>query len=185
MWDLVQWISHSRREHYRNQESLPPPGTPQMNESKSHVAACSTYFYASVAVLLLITGAIKAAGIAYGFKGMKAGNSVIPLFSNMQMICLSAIIEVAVGSLLLLVHDLTLRRVLVYWIVSLFLAYRLGLVIVGDYSGCGCLRGLSLLLDSNKGLENAVAMSILVYMVMGNIVFHLLTTFTGLRETEH
>ena len=99
----------------------------------------SGYFYSSVAVLLLITGAIKAAGIAHGFRGMKAANSVIPFFSNLQIIFLSAVIEFAAGCVLILAHDFYLRRLVVYWMASLFLAYRLGLVIVGDYSGCGCL----------------------------------------------
>lgn len=134
----------------------------------------SGYFYSSVAVLLLITGAIKAAGIAHGFRGMKAANSVIPFFSNLQIIFLSAVIEFAAGCVLILAHDFYLRRLVVYWMASLFLAYRLGLVIVGDYSGCGCLRGLSVLLDSNKGLENVVAVSILAYMLAGNMVFHFL-----------
>ena len=155
-----------------------------MNESKSDNTSYSGYFFASVALLLLISGAIKAAGIAYGFRGMKAGNSVIPFFSNFEVICVAAIIELAVGCSLLFVHDLHLRKLLVYWIVSLFLAYRLGLAIVGDYSGCCCLRGLSVLLDTNKGLENTIAMSILVYMLVGNVAFHLLTHFKRRPHTR-
>jgi hypothetical protein len=149
-----------------------------MDKSKSQDTSYSGYFFASVGLLLLISGVTKAAGIAYGFGGMKARNSVIPFLSNFEVICVAAIIELAVGcSLLLFVRDFHLRKVVVYWIVSLFLAYRIGLAIVGDYSGCGCLRGLSVVLDTNKGLENTIAMSVLVYMLAGNVAFHLLTHF--------
>jgi hypothetical protein len=55
---------------------------------------------------------------------------------------------------------------------------------VGDYSGCGCLQGLSVLLDSNKGVENAVAVGILAYMLIGNVTFHLLTWVDDWRRKE-
>jgi hypothetical protein len=155
-----------------------------MVNSKPQRISYSGYFYGSVALLLLVTGATKAAGLVHGFRGMKAANSVIPFFSNFQMICCAAAIELVVGCVLVFLRPVYVRRLLVYWIVSIFLSYRLGLMFVGDYSGCGCLQGLSVLLDSNKGVENAVAVGILAYMLIGNVTFHLLTWVDDWRRKE-
>lgn len=145
----------------------------EMNEPLPVRVPFVRYFYFVVGFMLLAVAAMKAAAVIYGFKGMGARNPVLPMLSNLHVVGVAAVVELAVGCVVLFAQEFGPKRLAVYWIASVFVAYRLGLLIVGSYTSCGCLHGFSLLLESNSSTENAIATSILAFMLLGTVVSHL------------
>jgi hypothetical protein len=97
------------------------------------------WFVRSVAVILFITAAAKC------FSVYKSGGSIItmdPLFTFIRtdvLLVLVALLETGCAVSLCLMKKQRLQLLLIIWLSTLFLFYRIGLLAVGYTGPCNCL----------------------------------------------
>jgi hypothetical protein len=136
-----------------------------MNSGKPRPSA-SFYLLRTAAVILFLTGFLK---IFSGFGDVKLlgqANPLIWFLTNRQMLFVAALIELAVGTILVCRVN---RLLQVSWLVSLanvFLVYRVGLWWIGYKGSCACLGHLSDWLRIKPETADWISQGALAYMLI-------------------
>lgn len=124
-------------------------------------------FYKSAAALLLVTALAKLYSAGGSARLLQAQDQLLHLGYRPVMI-LAALIEVAVAAFLLRNRSGLRRSLLLLWLSSNFIAYRLGNYLLGIHS-CSCLGRLADRLPLPRGLADAVLQVLLLWWFVGSL----------------
>lgn len=98
-------------------------------------------FLASAAGVLVITAGVKLVGSARSVPYLGLDDPLVPFITNRTVMVLSAIMELAVASLMIVRRAEPLRLPSIAWLATLFFSYRIGLWLINYNGPCPCLGG--------------------------------------------
>jgi hypothetical protein len=130
----------------------------------------------TAALLLMLTAAAKilAASSEAGILGQ--ADPLFGLLSMRQSMLLAAALEITVVVHVLRTPDILRKAVLLLWIGSVFLVYRIGLWWVGFEGSCRCLGNLGDVFGISAETADWIAKGILGYLLVGSaaiLLWHL------------
>jgi len=126
-------------------------------------------FPASAAAILLATATAKTIS---GFGSAEVLEQPDPILgiSFRSAFFVAGTIELAVGLICLFAKCLRWQTGLVAWLATIFVVYRLGLVLVGYKQPCNCLGGFTDALHITPGAADAAMKCILAYLLLVSYV---------------
>lgn len=134
---------------------------------KSTISFVTKWFVRSVAVILFITATAKC------FSVFKSGGEITtmdPVFTFIRtdvLLVLVALLEISCAVCLCLVEKQRLQLLLIIWLGTLFLLYRVGLLAVGYTGPCACFgKPQSWLFFPFFKSLNAIMKWVLAYMLV-------------------
>lgn len=127
----------------------------------------SHWFEVSVGVILVITAAAKATA-AFGSAGaLSVPDPIFHLQFN-NLLFLVGIVEMSIAGACFLSRTKWFTSLLIAWLATSCLVYRLGLWWVGWQGPCRCLGSLTDALSINPKTADTIATALLVYLIGGS-----------------
>jgi hypothetical protein len=131
-------------------------------------SAVAKLFYGSVILILLATAALKIISLGLGGPSLRVTDPVLFFLSTRVVMVCAAAVEVFVVVALLYV-PLQFRALMIVWLCSVFICYRLGLRAV-DYDGpCPCLGHAFSWLGADWRRYDTVSLGLLAYLTFGSV----------------
>lgn len=124
-------------------------------------------FYKSAAALLLVTAMAKLYSAGGNAKLLQTQDQLLHL-GYRPVIIIAALIEVAVAALLFRNRSGLRRSLLLLWLSSNLIAYRLGNYLLGIHT-CACLGRLADRLPLPRGLADIVLQVLLLWWFVGSL----------------
>lgn len=128
-------------------------------------------FLFSAALLLLVTGAIKVVSSGQEVKFLTAQHVLFKALTNRQVLLVTAVVEIAVGLILLSRSTPELKLGVISTLATVFLSYRCSLWLVGYKGPCLCLGGAVNWLGINPRFADWSLNLMLGYLVLGSYWF--------------
>ena len=141
-------------------------------------------FFRSAALILATTALLKTAGALAGHPVLDAPDPLFHWFSRRQLAGGAAVFEIILAVALWRMTSAHGRCFLVSWITAVFLAYRVGLWLIGYEGICPCLGAT---LDAWTGsalAEDRVASGLFVYLLVGSMTTAFILYRRGRRSPE-
>lgn len=124
------------------------------------------FFYSSGGILL-VTATAKVAS-AFGSAWILESFDPILRVPFRELFWIAAIVEVAVGVVCFCGNRIALQAVLVAWLATNFLVYRLGLIWIGYQKPCPCLGNLTGAIHVSPLIADEVMKLVLTYLLIGS-----------------
>jgi hypothetical protein len=125
------------------------------------------YFIYSSAVMLLITSGAKFIGAA-GHEKILAELDPIVEISTKSLILVMAIAELLTAAVCLRTKEFWPSSILIAWLATNFLAYRIILHVIGYKKPCSCLGNVTDALHISPQVADATMKIILAYLLVGS-----------------
>jgi hypothetical protein len=126
------------------------------------------WYIAGTVLVLAVTGFAKVGASFGGARILEEPDPLVLVLSNRQVMLLAAAMEAIVIGLLLREVSVHRRVVLIAWISSVFLAYRVGLWGIGYGGSCSCLGHLTDALGISTETADLASKLILGYLLLGS-----------------
>ena len=126
-------------------------------------------FRRSVALLLLSTAAAKLIS-AGGHAAILDFPDPLLVLRNRQLLVLVALVEIIIAAALLSRLSVQTRYLLVAWLSSNFILYRLGLHVLSPGKPCPCLGTITERLRLSPDQVNGVLWGVALYLLAGSII---------------
>lgn len=125
------------------------------------------FFIISAAAMLLITSLAK---LFNGFGNARILDLPDPVFllSYKYVLWIVGAVELAISLICILGRRIALQSALVAWLVTCFLIYRFGLLLVGQTKLCPCLGNLTDALHVTPQTAGVVMQLVLAYLFLGS-----------------
>jgi hypothetical protein len=124
-------------------------------------------FISSAVVLLLATSAAKFVS-SFGHARILDRNDPIFQVSFRVLFLIVASLELGVSLFCILSKSILQRIAMVAWIATMFLAYRMGMILVGYNRPCPCLGNLTDSLHLSPQTATLATTTILIYLTIGS-----------------
>lgn len=144
-----------------------------MNNKNNQVKYYS-WFCVSVSVLLVLTATAKFIALMEGKPFLAIPDGVFTTIPTGDLLMLAAVLEVLVAAVVFFKRKDPFASVVCFWLVSVFVAYRLLAKALYAHRPCRCLGGV---LDWTKlptSVLDALPIIILVYIGTGSLLYLLL-----------
>jgi hypothetical protein len=125
-------------------------------------------FLRSAGVLLLATAAAKVLSAVATSRALQSLDPIFMLPFRYELVLVAGI-EAVLGIICFLSAKIVLRAALLAWLTSLFLIYRLGLLLVGYEGPCRCLGNLTDALHVAPQTADAIMKGVLGYLLVGSL----------------
>jgi hypothetical protein len=125
------------------------------------------WFVISAGLILGLTGLAKVWS-AFGDVKLLTVPDPITGLSFRTMLLLAAVAELPIAAVCLFAKANRLATVLVAWLASIFLVYRLGLWWIGWKKPCGCLGNLTDTLGISPHTADVIIKGLLAYLLIGS-----------------
>lgn len=129
----------------------------------------SRWFLSSTILILATTALLKLVAALQSLDAIRAADPLFPFLSTRQMLVCAAALEFSVVALLLRRKEGVDRSLVLLWLSALFLAYRVGLLIIGCRGPCWCLGDPFKWLGVSRMVLDRVAIGLLAYLVIGSV----------------
>ena len=126
----------------------------------------NTWFRLSAGAILAITGSAKIVSAFGGAKILAVADPIWGLQFGYVMV-VTGTIEVAIASLCLVKKFQGLSTILIMWLATNLLAYRLGLWWMGWHRPCGCLGNWTDALHVPPDTADNIMKAVLAYLLIG------------------
>ena len=138
-----------------------------LNSSASPRSSVGTWFVRAAAVVLAVTGVAK---VWTSFAPTKVLAVADPLtgISFGHLMLAVGVLELAIASVCFLAKSQKLKLVLIAWLATNFLAYRLGLWWTGWHKPCSCLGNLTDALHISPQTADMAMKIVLAYLLIGS-----------------
>jgi hypothetical protein len=120
-------------------------------------------------LLLAVTALAKILAATGEARILAQPDPLLGLISMRQSMLLAAALEIVVVVLVLRAPDIVRKAVLLLWIGSVFLFYRIGLWLVGFEGSCRCLGNVGDVFGISAETADWTAKGILVYLLVGSV----------------
>jgi len=124
------------------------------------------WFILTAGAVLVFTGAAKLLSSAGGAKVLDLADPVF-MFSNRHVLMFAGVVEAGVGLYCLVKRREALQSLLVAALATCFVAYRLGLALMGYKGHCNCLGQLTDALGVDPALVDRLLVVALAYLLVG------------------
>jgi hypothetical protein len=128
--------------------------------------ACG-FFFRAAGWILLVTASAKLVS-SFGHARALAVAEPISGFSFRWVLLGVAAVELAVAVLCLRSEDFRLQTLIVAWLATSFMAYRLGLALLGYTGPCGCMGHITDALHLPSQQVDSVMKGILAFLLLGS-----------------
>jgi len=142
------------------------------------------YIY-STAVILFVTAMIKFTSAAGNAPILDWLDSLLPL-TNRTSFILAGVMEVGLSTFLFLGNERPVKISVIAWLSLVYLIYRLGLLWAGFPNICSCLGNLNERFPISPAIENTIAWTLLVWLLIGSHLFGVyhLTNRRNLKSSQ-
>lgn len=124
-------------------------------------------FLTTTVMLLAMTAALKLASVGGRDALLGLYDPVIPFFTNRQLLALTAVVEIGYAIAIWKHRNTSFGFILVGSLSLTFLAYRMGLSLVGHQGNCSCLGHPGRWLFSREQDLRLVANAVLIFLLSG------------------
>jgi len=122
----------------------------------------------SLVAMLSLTALAKIVAASGEARILGQADPLFGLLTMRQSMLLAAAVEMVVVVLILRAPDILRKAVLLLWIGSVFLVYRIGLWWVGVEGSCRCLGNVGDVFGISTETADWIAKGILVYLLVGS-----------------
>jgi len=127
------------------------------------------WFVLSAGGILLVTGLAKVVS-ASGKAGILDSSDPIFAITFRNLLLFVGLMELTIAAICLLTGKDRLCIFLVGWLAANFAFYRVGLLFIGWHRPCNCLGSLTGVLHISPGVADAIAQTLMVYLLCGSCV---------------
>lgn len=143
------------------------------------------FFVASAGAILAITATAK---MISAFGSVRILSNPDPIFgiSVRELLFMVASLELVVAVVCFRSNRVGLQAQLILWLSAMFVVYRVGLILLGQHSGCACLGTVTEVINVSQESADTVMKGILAYLLIGSsaILFWLRKSSTPKKELE-
>ena len=107
----------------------------------SFAIKCSRCFIVSVICILIATCSLKILTVAAAWNELSSRDPLFSFLSNRELLIIVSVLELSLVVFLAKCRNTFLSAFAIAWISSLFLCYRIGLLMIGYTGGCSCTGG--------------------------------------------
>lgn len=146
--------------------------TSESNQSENFMGVqqrLMVFFNRSAGMLLLLTGLAKVIS-SNGSAEILSENDPVLGVPFRDLLFIVGMAELLLVGFLLFGQRLKLQAVLVAWLASNFLVYRLAYLSTG-FNHCPCLGTITKQLHISEGLADTIMMCILAYLIAGSVTY--------------
>lgn len=125
-----------------------------------------TRFKVVAAWLLLATGVAKLVAVFGSVPILAEPDPLVGFLARRNLLLVAAVMEIAIAGYILLRKSQLKNLLLVAWLATVFLGYRLGLWVIGYQGACGCLGKVTDSLNVSPVLANFTMQGLLAYLLL-------------------
>jgi protein O-mannosyl-transferase len=128
-------------------------------------------FLMSAGWIFLLTAAIKFMSAMQEVRVLGRPDPLLEFLTTRQLLALTALLEAGVAAVILWAGRAVAaseKLLLVFWLSTIFLLYRLGLWWIGHQGGCNCMGNAAQWLGTSPEKLNSIATVLLAYLVVGS-----------------
>lgn len=129
------------------------------------------YFHVSAAALLLVVGSSKVLEALKEIPLLQLKDPVFDFVTRRQLLCLTGLVEIVAALIVVLNASSTVKSVLLVYLSSNFMLYRLFALLVGSGEPCHCLGVLTSIFFLRPKTSEKIAASIAIYLLVGSCTF--------------
>lgn len=132
----------------------------------------SSFFFYTVAVLLLFTATAKAMSFfGNNTRYLSEPDPLFNEFSSFFVTSLAITLEIVVVICLFLLHSVQVKAFLLLWLSTCFVGYRIGIwYYYPTWSSCGCMGSFSEWTGLAEKTVDQISLFILIFMIAGSII---------------